>query len=217
MVATNTTLTRLNLAKNSLGAHGFELLLPAMRFNIGLRSVSLAMNCRTTDAILFVSRALKSTRTLRKIDLRSNPLGELGAQMVANALKANRSLTHLNVRNTSLDVKVRRRWVGRGRALPPPHPIPLAATHASQSLLHLKNAIMFSKLWTVDLSYNKLGPEGAHLLAAVVPKSSMTALNLSNCFLTARGASQLGRLLWAHCVHVLIVGVVRCARAGCGR
>ena len=122
MVATNTSLTRLNIAKNGLGAHGFELLLPAMRYNIGLRSVSLAMNCRSTDAMLFVSRVIKSTRTLRKIDLRSNPLGDLGSQMIANALKANRSLTHLNIRNTSLDLQVchtaRCRWMPRIDAVP---------------------------------------------------------------------------------------------------
>merc|ERR1719197_580246 len=119
------------------------------------------MNCRSTDAMLFVSRVIKSTRTLRKIDLRSNPLGDLGSQMIANALKANRSLTHLNIRNTSLDL---------------------------QGLKCLKNAITFSRLWTVDLSFNHIGADGAHLLAAALPKASMTALNVSNCFLTEKGA-----------------------------
>lgn len=159
-VSVNSSLTRLNIAKNGIGAHGLEILMPAVRHNVGLRSLSLAMNCKGSDAILFVSRAVKSSRTLRKIDLRSNPVGVLGAEMLAQAVKRNRSLTHLNLRNASIDLK---------------------------ALKVLKTAIAFSDLWTLDLSYNSLGCEGAHMIAKVLPKCSLTALNLSNCFLTDRG------------------------------
>lgn len=56
-----------------------------------------------------------------------------------------------------------------------------------QALKHLNTAISYSSLWTVDLSFNRVGVDGAFLLAKGLPSATMTALNLSNCFLTQRG------------------------------
>lgn len=118
------------------------------------------MNCKSSDAALFVARCLKGTRTLAKIDLKSNTLGQLGAQTLEMALKQNQSLTHLNIRNTGVN---------------------LAA------LKHIVGPLHVSNLLTVDLSYNSIGPEGCKLMSSALAKCSITALNLSNCYLTSRG------------------------------
>lgn len=168
MLCANRTLTRLNVAKNHLRARGVELLVPALRAHVSLKSVSLAMNNINPSAFLYIGRIMLDNTVLFKLDVRGHNLQMRGCKLLCEGLRRNFSVQTLNVRNCGLT--------------------------GEHMKVHLGPLLGNGTVRSFDASYNNLGSEGMTVMADVVEKSSMTSLDLSSVSATDNGVELAGAL-----------------------
>ena len=122
-LATNRTLTDLDLWGNRVGDDGAGLVLGALETNQTLMRLNLRWNAFGAGAVHGVENVLRRNHTLTELDLWGNELGDEGAAAVAAGLKSNRTLISLNMRGNKVGDK-------GARAL-------LSAMMVNRALVHL--------------------------------------------------------------------------------
>eukprot|EP00966_Prymnesium_polylepis_P167979 3883800-Prymnesium_polylepis.1 len=97
-VATNATLSSLNLSSNGVGIAGCAAISNTLRVNTALESLNLSSNqlCedkawfklgpRTSKGIVNIAKGLRTNKALRSLDLSDNELADAGVVAIARAL-----------------------------------------------------------------------------------------------------------------------------------
>ena len=168
-----TSLTQLDLRRNSIGDAFAASLSEALTRNSSLTNLDLSYNSIGAVGAASLSQALTANSSLTNLDLSVNSIGAVGAASLFQALTANSSLTNLDLRGNSIDA--------------------VGAASLSQALT------ANSSLTNLDLSYNSIGAVGAASLSqALTANSSLTNLDLSVNSIGAVGAASLFQALTAN-------------------
>ena len=166
----NTSLTSLNLSRNSIGDEGANSLSQALRVNTSLTTLNLSYNSIGDEGANFLSQALRVNTSLTSLNLSANYIRDEGANSLTQALRVNTSLTSLNLSHNSI----------RGEG----------ANFLSQALR------VNTSLTSLNLSYNSTGDEGANFLSqALRVNTSLTSLNLCYNSIGDEGANFLSQAL----------------------
>ena len=169
----NSTITSLDLQKNSIDGNGAASLSQALKANSSLTSLDLSTNRIEDTGAASLSQALTANSSLTSLDLSWNGIGATGAASLSQAIKASSSLT-------SLDLSFNRIH-------------DTGAAHLAQSLKAK------SKLTNLNLSWNRISLTGADYLSrALTANSSLTSLDLSWNRIGDSGASSLAQALTAN-------------------
>merc|ERR1719174_3547923 len=91
------TVTALNLAKNSIGDYGMEVLAKMIQQTPSLCSLHLGGNMIGADGAADIAAAAALSPWLTVLDLGNNPIGAEGAEAVAQIVNA-QMLTELDLR-----------------------------------------------------------------------------------------------------------------------
>ena len=165
----NTSLTSLDLSGNSIGDEGASSLSETLRVNTSLTSLDLSRTC-ISDGASSLSEALRVNTSLTSLDLSLNSIADEGASSLSEALRVNTSLTSLNLQNNCI------------------------SNEGSHSLFEA--LIVNTSLTSLDLSLNSIGDEGAHSLSeALRVNTSLTSLDLGWTSIGDEGASSLSEAL----------------------
>jgi Ran GTPase-activating protein (RanGAP) involved in mRNA processing and transport len=172
---TNRTLTRLNIANNSLGlgANAAEALAGALRANTALTSVNLLGNefadasIQVLIAVMEEKGALQTlcgiTGSLARLDCRKSGLNPGCIGLLAHELKCNQALRTLNLGNNYIAADVYGKALPKGRL-------------AIGKLLGEQSGVLSS----LDLSANYLYSEGLQVVAAALETNrTLSDLNIA--------------------------------------
>ncbi|KAG0273169.1 hypothetical protein BGZ95_011003 [Linnemannia exigua] len=178
----NSTLTTLNLTRNSIGDVGAVILSEALRTNSTLTTLDLYCNSIGGDGAVALSEALKTNSTLTTLNFYGNWIGANGAKALSETLKINSALITLNLSFNS---------IGNNGAKALSEALKTNSTLTTLNLrknpigengaVALSEALMTnSSLTTLDLSHNLSGENGAAALSeALEVNSTLTTLDLS--------------------------------------
>jgi Ran GTPase-activating protein (RanGAP) involved in mRNA processing and transport len=98
-LATNTSVTALNLRSNGIIDEGAVLISEALGKNRALLKIGLSSNSIGDSGALALAAALRENTTLQGLDLTYNDITDHGVASLAASLKINKSLTKLALRN----------------------------------------------------------------------------------------------------------------------
>ncbi|XP_068700177.1 NLR family CARD domain-containing protein 3-like isoform X2 [Montipora foliosa] len=167
-VEINSTLTRLHLSHNGIGDSGAAALAKAVEINSTLTELDLPYNRIGYSGAAALAKAVEINSTLTELDLSGNGIGDSGAAALAKAVEINSTLTELYLR-------VNRIGDSGAAAL-------AKAVEINSTLIYL------------DLSVNEIGDSGAAALAkAVEINSTLTKLDLSENRIGDSGAAELAK------------------------
>ena len=166
----NTSLTSLSLGLNSIGDEGAHSLSEALRVNTSLTSLVLVKNVIRDGGANFLSEALKVNTSLTSLDLFGNFIGDEGAASLSEALRVNTSLALLGLSSNQIKEK--------------------GANSLSEALR------VNTSLTSLSLSGISIGEEGANSLSeALRVNTSLTSLYLVGSFIGKEGANSLSEAL----------------------
>ena len=96
------SLTKLDLSRKGIGAHGAMVIAPLLEFSRALKSANLDYNDIGDEGAVAISAALESNTTLEDLSLRADPdvtqITAVGAQAIAKMLVVNRALKSVDLR-----------------------------------------------------------------------------------------------------------------------
>ncbi|XP_067041353.1 protein NLRC3-like [Acropora muricata] len=166
----NTSLSSLALAFNSIGNEGANSLAQALRVNTSLSSLKLTWNSIGYEGANSLAQALRLNTSLSSLDLSWNSIGYEGTNSLAQALRVNTSLSSLDLTDSSIDYE--------------------GANSLAQALR------VNTSLSSLDLSWNSIGNEGANSLAqALRVNTSLSSLDLADNSIGNEGANSLAQAL----------------------
>ena len=167
-VEINSTLTELDLSHNRIGDSGAAALAKAVEINSTLAHLNVARSGIGDSGAAALAKATEINSTLTELDLRYNRISESGAVALAKTVEINSTLTHLNLSGNEIS--------DSGAAA-------LAkAVEINSTLTHLY------------LSCNGIGDSGAAALAkAVEINSTLTQLDLPYNRIRDSGAAALAK------------------------
>ena len=169
-LSVNSSLTHLDLSKNSIGDSGATSLTQALAVNSSLTNLDLSKNSIGDSGALSLSQALAVNSSLTNLDLSANSIGDSGAASLSQALGVNSSLTNLDLSANSIGV--------------------FGTASLSQALS------VNSSLTNLDLSANSIGDSGAASLSqALAVNSSLPNLDLSANSIGDSGVASLSQAL----------------------
>jgi hypothetical protein len=131
----NTSLTKISLAKNRIGAKGTSALAEALKVNSTVTDIDLFPNIIGDTGASALANALIGNTLVTKIVLGENGIGDAGASALANMLKVNTSVTSIDLFENH---------IGADGAL------------ALTSAFKMNTAVT-----NVDLSFNPVGVQGS--------------------------------------------------------
>ena len=170
VLKTNSTLTELDLAGNSIGDSGFAEMAEVLKTNSTLTWLNLSVNSIGDGGCAAMAEVLKTNSTLTELDLSVNSIGDEGCAAMTEVLKTNSTLTELDLAGNSIG--------DRGCA---------AMAQA------LKTNSTLTKL---DLSVNSIGDGGCAAMAeALKTNSTLTELDLSLNSVGDRGGAAMAEAL----------------------
>ncbi|KAG0372829.1 hypothetical protein BGX24_012518, partial [Mortierella sp. AD032] len=166
----NSTLTTLDLIRNSIGDTGVVALSEVLKINSTLTILDLKNNSIGVGRAVALSEALKTNSTLTTLNLINNSIGVNGAVALSEALKTNSTLTTLDLTKNS---------IRDGGAV--------ALSEALKTN---------STLTTLDLTKNSIRDGGAVALSeALKTNSTLTTLNLIKNSIKEEGVVALSEAL----------------------
>ena len=170
VLSVNSSLTDLNLSRNSIGDSGAASLSQALAVNSSLTNLNLMDNDIHPSGAASLSQALAVNSSLTNLNLMDNGIGPSGAASLSQALAVNSSLTNLSLRGT---------FIGDS-----------GAACLSQNLA------VNSSLTNLDLNRTSIGNSGAASLSQVLAVNSfLTNLVLSRNSIGYSGAASLSQAL----------------------
>ena len=167
-VEINSTLTRLNVANNRIGDSGAVALAKAVEINSTLTELHLSHNGIGDSGAAALAKAVEINSTVTELDLFGNGMGDSGAAALAKAVEINSTLTRLNVANNRIG--------------------------DSGAAALAKAVEINSTLTRLNVANNRIGDSGAAALAkAVEINSTLTELHLSHNGIGDSGAAALAK------------------------
>ena len=161
----------LNLSKNGLDWNTAKILSEHVIEHPALEEIDLSLNKLSSKGAVYLSKLIKGNSHLRRLHLGSNNIGSLGLDLLCRALRVNKGLVELDLRNNNLD---------------------------DDSIRTLTDTLRIGArgLIKLNLSYNRIGPEGAVALSFALKTKNLTLRHLSLDFnpLTAGGTNYTGLL-----------------------
>ena len=97
MLRKNNVIVELNMTRFHLHDDQLAMMLPALVFNDGLRSILLAGNKLSQDGGVEVSKLLARRHDISVVDLSSNSIESVGASAIAATIRANQGIGCLNL------------------------------------------------------------------------------------------------------------------------
>ncbi|XP_068700167.1 NLR family CARD domain-containing protein 3-like isoform X5 [Montipora foliosa] len=168
VVEINSTLTHLYLSGNGIGDSGAAALAKAVEINSTLTHVNLFDNRIGDSGAAALAKAVEINSTLTDLDLSYNGIGDLGAAALAKAMEINSTLTELHLSHNGIG--------------------------DSGAAALAKAVEINSTLTRLNLRGNGIGDSGAAALAkAVEINSTLTHLNLSFNGIGDSGAAALAK------------------------
>ena len=167
-MATNSTVTELDLRRRAIGDSGAAALAKAVEINSTLTELDLR-GCAIGDSgAAALAKAVEINSTLTELRLYGNGIGDSGAAALAKAVEINSTLTELDL----------------GRC----------AIGDTGAAALAKAVEINSTLTRLDLFANRIGDSGAAALAkAVEINSTLTELDLRRCAIGDSGAAALAK------------------------
>ncbi len=151
----NSTLTRLSIENNLIGALGAQSLAAALNINATLKSLDLSSNHIGAEGARSLATALDNNATLTRLNLSANDIGAQGARALATALDNNTTLMSLDLTGNNIGAEGARSLA--------------ASLHNNTTVLSL------------TLCFCNIGAEGARSLAAALHiNTTLTTLHLTN-------------------------------------
>ncbi|XP_068687262.1 NLR family CARD domain-containing protein 3-like isoform X2 [Montipora foliosa] len=197
-MATNSTVTELNLKYNEIGDSGAAALAKAVEINSTLTTLNLSYNKIGASGAAALAKAVESNSTLTELDLSANEIGDSGAAALAKAVEINSMLTKLCLSSTK---------IGDSGAAALAKAVEINSTLTELNLCSTKicnsGAAALAKaveinstLTTLNLSYNEIGVSGAAALAeAVEINSTLTELDLQFNRIRDSGAAAVAKVV----------------------
>ena len=195
-MATNSTVTELNLYCKGIGDSGAAALAKAVEINSKLTYLCLFHNRIGDSAAAALAKAVEINSTLTWLNLSYNGIGDSGAAALAKAVEINSTLTHLSLYQNGIGDS-------GAAALAKAVEINSKLTYLSlfQNRISDSGAAALAKaveinstLTHLDLSGNGSGDSGAAALAkAVEINSTLTELRLSYNRIGGSGAAALAK------------------------
>ncbi|XP_068734605.1 protein NLRC3-like [Montipora capricornis] len=194
VMATNSTVTKLNLKYSGIGESGAAALAKAVEMNSTLTNLILSENGISDSGAAALAKAVEINSTLTTLDLSANGICDSGAAARAKAVEINSTLTQLYL---SYNV------IGDSGAAALAKAVEINSTltqlYLSYNVIGDSGAAALAKaveinptLTTLNLSYNEIGVLGAAALAkAVEINSTLTELDLCSNGLGDSGAAAL--------------------------
>ena len=195
-MATNSTVTKLDLPWNGIGDSGAAALAKAVEINSSLTGLYLASNKIGDSGAAALAKAVEINSTLTKLHLSDNKIGDSGAAALAKAVEINSTLTELYLHFNEIGdsgtaalakaVEINSTLTG----------LNLSANGIGDSgaAAMAKAVEINSTLTTLDLSANGIGDSGAAALAkAVEINSTLTELYLYSNEMGDSGAAALAK------------------------
>jgi DNA repair exonuclease SbcCD ATPase subunit len=105
----NTSLTKVCLKDNEIGAEGAAALADALKENSAVTKINLNVSQICDEGAAALAEALKLNTSVTYIDLDNNTIGDEGAAALADLLKVNTSLTAIFLDGNAVDEKLRAR------------------------------------------------------------------------------------------------------------
>ena len=165
-MATNPTVTKLDLRFNGIGDSGAAALAKAVETNSTLTTLDLSGNEIGESGAAALAKAVEINSTLTELNLFSNKIGDAGAATLAKVVEINSTLTKLHLSDNRIGY--------------------------SGAAALAKAVEINSTLTTLDLSRNGIGDSCAAALAkAVEINSTLTTLVLSGNGIGESGAAAL--------------------------
>ena len=195
-MATNSTVTKLDLSETEIGYSGVAALAKAVEINSTLTHVYLSYNRICDSGIAALAKAVEINSTVTHLYLSYSRIGDLGVAALAKAVEINSTLTHLYLCYNGIGD-----WGAAALA---------EAVEINSTLTHLylsDNGIgdlgaaalaeaveLNSTLTHLYLSYNKIGDSGVSALAkAVEINATLSHLYLSYNRIGYSGAAALAK------------------------
>ncbi|XP_068700180.1 NLR family CARD domain-containing protein 3-like isoform X2 [Montipora foliosa] len=167
-MATNTTVTELDLLGNGIGDSGAAALAEAVEINSTLTHLYLSGNGISDPGAAALAKAVEINSTLTHLNLFDNRIGDSGAAALAKAVEINSTLTDLDLSYNGIG--------------------------DSGAAALAKAVEINSTLTELHLSHNGIGDSGAASLAkAVEINSTLTRLNLRGNGIGDSGAAALAK------------------------
>ena len=167
-MATNSTVTEMNLLGNGIGDSGAAALAKAVEINSTLTQLYLSRNRIGHSGAAALAKAVEINSTLTELDLFGNEIGDSGAAALAKALEINSTLTELDLFGNEIG--------------------------DSGAAALAKAVEINSTLTELNLFGNEIGDSGAAALAkAVEINSTLTQLYLSGNGIGESGAAALAK------------------------
>ncbi|XP_068761724.1 NLR family CARD domain-containing protein 3-like [Montipora capricornis] len=168
----NSTLTELNLSESGIGDSGAAALAKALEVNSTLTELNLSENGISDWGAAALAKAMAVNSTLTGLDLNHDRIGYLGTAALAQAMEINSTLTELNLSENEIGD-----WAAAAMAK-----ADALATNSTVTLL--------------NLSSNEISISGAAALAkALEVNSTLTELNLSENGIGDSGAAALAQAM----------------------
>ncbi|XP_068687308.1 NLR family CARD domain-containing protein 3-like isoform X2 [Montipora foliosa] len=167
-MATNSTVTKLDLSGNGIGYSGVAAVAKAVETNSTLTQLYLPDNGMGDSGAAALAKAVEINSTLTELDLSANGIGDSGAAALAKAVGINSTLTELYLLSNKIG--------------------------DSGAAALAKAVEIYSTLTRLSLYSNKIGDSGAAALAkAVEINSTLTRLCLSKNGIGDSGAAALAK------------------------
>ncbi|XP_068753910.1 nucleotide-binding oligomerization domain-containing protein 2-like isoform X2 [Montipora capricornis] len=197
-LAVNTSLTTLDLSRNSIGCEGATSLFQALTRDTSLTALDLSSNSIGDECTTSLSQAITGNSSITGLYLSFNSIGAEGATSLSQALAVNTSLTTLNFYENSIGAEGATS-LSQALALN----TSLTTLDLSHSFIGAHVATSLSQalagntsLTTLYLQYNSIGAEGATLLSqALGVNTSFTTLDLIENSIGAEGAISLSQAI----------------------
>ena len=199
-VEINSTLTRLNLCDCRIGDSGAAALAKAVEINSTLTRLNLFDNGIGDSGAAALAKAVEINSTLTDLDLSYNGIGDSGAAALAKAVEINSTLTQLYLSGNG---------IGESGAAALAKAVEINSTLTRLNVANnpigdsgaaaLAKAVEInSTLTDLDLSYNGIGDSGAAALAKAVEINS----TLTELYLSGNGIGDSGAAALAKAVEI---------------
>jgi len=173
LLASSSSLTKLNVADNQLGLHGGEAVGDALRFNTSLASLNVSSNRLGAMGVKAIGEALSLNTSLTSLDLSFNFIDDAGVQVLAKSLVINSSLEELKLHSNGIG--------------------PEGCNAVAEALMVNKS------LTCLDCAHNYFGAEGGMILGKVLRRNrSLKQISLWGNALGQEGGKAIGEAMHAN-------------------
>lgn len=194
------TLRKLDLAGNRMGAALFGQLCDSLSLNQSVTWLAVSGNCIGSDGGGYLGRLLATTSRLQYVDVSSNGIGPDGADYFSLQMDTNTSLTHLQLASNGLG-KGGVTWLAQVlRNFQSLLSLDVSWNDLGEDFMSMQSNLVhqgsLTSLTSLKLNQNPIGDWGLkHMALSMYYTRNLRRLQLQNCEITDKGAAVLGAMV----------------------